>query len=83
MTRIKRIMTQDEKWLARYNEVVAFIQSNKRNPSKHRIEEHDMLNWVKTNRKRMNVGALAEPRLVMFKELLRLSNQYRHKNQYE
>lgn len=44
-------MTQDEKWIARYNEVVTFIETNKRNPSKHRIEEHDMLNWLKANRK--------------------------------
>ena len=40
-------MTQDEKWLTRYNEVKSFIETNKRNPSKYRIEEHDMLNWVK------------------------------------
>ena len=46
-------MTQDEKWLLKYNEVVAFIENNKRNPSKHRIEEHDMLNWLKANRKVM------------------------------
>ena len=32
------------------------VAANKRNPSKHRIEEHDMLNWVKANRKRMNAG---------------------------
>jgi len=37
-------MTQDERWLKRYNEVVEFININYRNPSRHRIEEHDMLN---------------------------------------
>lgn len=31
-------MTQDERWLSRYNEVVDFIKANKRNPSRHRIE---------------------------------------------
>ena len=36
-------MTQDERWQKRYNEVIDFIETNKRNPSKHRIEEHDML----------------------------------------
>ena len=51
-------MTQDEKWLIRYNEVMAFIENNKRNPSKHRIEEHGMLNWVKQQRKLMNAGRL-------------------------
>ena len=56
-------MTQDERWLARYNEMKSFIETNRRNPSRHRIEEHDMLNWVKANRKRMNAGELKEPRL--------------------
>ena len=28
-------MTQDEKWQTRYNEVVTFIEVNKRNPSKY------------------------------------------------
>ena len=51
-------MTQDERWLTRYNEVVEFIEANHRNPSRHRIEEHDMLNWVKTNRKAMNKGEM-------------------------
>jgi len=32
-------MTQDEKWLLKYNEVVTFIENNKRNPSKHDYEE--------------------------------------------
>ena len=75
-------MTQDEKWLIRYNEVVSFIEANHRNPSKHRIEEHDMLNWVKANRKVMNAGKMAEPRLSQFMELLELSNKYKRKNQY-
>ena len=76
-------MTQDERWLARYNEMKSFIETNRRNPSRHRIEEHDMLNWVKANRKRMNAGELKEPRLGKFKELLALSEQFKRKNQYE
>ena len=76
-------MTQDEKWQARYNEVVEFIEENHRNPSKHRIEEHDMLNWVKANRKALNAGKLKAERVEAFKELLELSEQYRRKNQYE
>ena len=76
-------MTQDERWQKQYDEVVEFIQTNHRNPSRHRIKEHDMLNWVKANRKRMNASQLKEPRLGMFKELLALSEQYRRKNQYK
>lgn len=76
-------MTQDEKWQARYEEVVTFIETNHRNPSKHRIEEHLMLNWLKANRKRMNAGELKEERLNKSKEMLALCEQYKWKNQYE
>ena len=76
-------MTQDERWMAKYNEVVEFIETNHRNPSRHRIEEHDMLNWLKATRKRMNAGELKEPRLGMFKELLELIEKYKRVNQYK
>lgn len=76
-------MTQDQKWLARYNEVVTFIETNKRNPSKHRIEEHDYLNWLKANRKVKNAGTLKPERVEKFKKLLELMEQYKRKNQYE
>ena len=76
-------MTQDEKWQIRYNEVVDFIKINHRNPSKHKIEEHDMLNWLKANRKAMNAGKLKEERVGMFKELLEITEKYKRKNQYE
>lgn len=76
-------MTQDERWLTRYNEVVGFIKANHRNPSKHRLEEHLMLNWIKANRKVMNVGKLKEDRLKRFNELLALIEENKRKNQYE
>ena len=76
-------MTQEEKWMARYNEVVKFIETNKRNPSKHRIEEHDHLNWLKANRKAMNAGKMKVERVEAFKKLLEMTEQYRRKNQYD
>ena len=76
-------MTQDEKWQAKYDEVMEFIKTNKRNPSKHRIEEHDMLNWVKANRKLVNAGKLKAERVGQFKELQELVEKYKRKNQYE
>lgn len=36
-------MTQDERWLSRYNEVKNFIESNHRNPSKYYDEEKLMV----------------------------------------
>ena len=56
-------MTQEEKWIVRYIEVMTFIETNKRNPSRHRIEEHDHLNWLKANRKAMNAGRMKPERL--------------------
>lgn len=76
-------MTQDERWLVRYNEVMNFLEENHRNPSKHRLEEHDHLNWLKANRKAMNAGKMKTEREEKFKELLALTEQYRRKNQYE
>ena len=76
-------MTQEERWMTRYNEVKEFIECEHRNPSKYRLEEHDMLNWLKANRKVMNASALKEPRFSKFKELLGLTEQYKHINQYK
>ena len=56
-------MTQEERWQKRYEEVSGFIEANKRNPSKHRIEEHDMLNWLKANRKALNAGKMKAERV--------------------
>lgn len=75
-------MDQETRWLTRYNEVKNFIEANHRNPSRHRIEEHDMLNWLKANRKLMNADALKEPRLSKFKKLLGLVEEYKRVNQY-
>ena len=76
-------MTQDERWIARYEEVNSFVETNKRNPSKHRIEEHDMLNWLKANRKAMNAGKMKAERVEKFRKLLEMTELYRRKNQYE
>ena len=69
--------------MARYEEVVRFIEANHRNPSKHRIEEHNMLNWLKASRKLINAGKMKPERVKMFEKLLALTEQYRRKNQYE
>ena len=76
-------MTQEERWLVRYNEVIGFLEENHRIPSKHRIEEHDHLNWLKANRKAMNAGKMKAERVEKFRKLLEMTEQYRRKNQYE
>ena len=76
-------MTQDERWMVRYQEVVDFIESNHRNPSKHRLEEHDMLNWVKANRKVLNAGKMKPERVEAFMRLLEMMEICKRKNQWE
>ena len=68
--RIRDGMTQDERWLKRYQGVMDFMEKNHRNPSRHRIEDHEMLNWLKANRKLMNAGEMKEGRMSLFGELL-------------
>lgn len=75
-------MTQDERWMVRFNEVIEFININHRNPSRHRIEEHDMLNWVKANRKALNAGKMKEERVEAFRKLMELAEENKHVNQY-
>ena len=76
-------MTQEERWMTRYKEIVSFIETNHRNPSKYVSEEKLMVHFLKRGRKLMNAGELKEPRLTMFKELLALSEKYKHVNQYK
>jgi len=77
------VMDQDTRWLNKYEEVMTFIETNQRNPSKHRIEEHDYLNWLKANRKALNAGKMKPERVEKFRKLLELMEKYKRKNQYE
>ena len=77
------IASYSERWQKKYEEVVGFVESNRRNPSRHRIEEHDMLNWLKANRKVYNAGKMKDERVEKFRKFLELTEQYKRKNQYE
>ena len=76
-------MTQDERWLAKYDEVKDFIVKNHRNPSRHNIEDHLALNWIKHNRKLMNACALKPERVERFNELLALIEENKRVNQWQ
>ena len=77
------VMTQDERWMANWTAVMDFITANHRNPSKHRIEEHLMLNWVKHNRKLLKAGKMAPERVEMMGKLVDLSEENKRVNQYQ
>ena len=69
--------------MERYTEVKAFIESNHRNPSRHRIEEHLMLNFLKHNRKLINAGVMKEDRRELFLKLLEFGEKYKRVNQWK
>lgn len=76
-------MTQDERWQTKYNEVMDFMETNHRNPSKYYMEERNMYNFVKHTRKQMNQGLLKPERVEQFRILQELAEKYKGKNQYE
>ena len=75
-------MTQDERWLLRYNEVKTFIEANKRRPSKYVMTERNAWNWLRHTQKLYNSRELKEDRIEKFEELLVLCEKYHHVNQY-
>ena len=76
-------MTQDEKWLAKYNEVKIFIETEKRNPSKYDDTERGLYcNWIRHNRKLLKAGKLKEERVELFNQLMDLGEKYKRVNQY-
>lgn len=77
------VMTQNERWLAKYNEVMEFASSNHRNPSKYNLEERNMYNYIKHTRKQLNQGVLKPERVEVFKKLLALVEENKHVNQYK
>ena len=77
-------MTQDEAWMAKCHEIVAFIEREHRNPSRYDAEERGRYcNWLKHNKKLLNAGQLNPNRVALFEKLLELSDKYKHVNQYQ
>lgn len=76
-------MTQDERWLSRYNEVKEFIETNYWNPSKYYDEEKLMVHFLKRGRKLMNAGEMPEDRIEKFNDLLAMMEVYKRKNQWK
>lgn len=76
-------MTQEDRWIAKYSEVVEFINTNHRNPSRHNPEErYKYCNWLKHTKKQFNAGELKPERLGLFEKLLVLMEENKHINQW-
>lgn len=76
-------MTQDERWLQKYNEVMDFMEKNHRRSSKFIDEERGLRNWWKQQQKLLNANVLKEDRVEKFNMLLELGEKYKHINQYQ
>ena len=75
-------MKQDERWLVQWKEVLDFMETNNRRPSKFVDSERGLGNWWKHQQKLLNAGELKPNRIDKFNELLKLGEKYKHKNQY-
>ena len=69
--------------MRQYREVMEFIETNHRNPSKYRAEERIYYNFVKRCRKMRNAGELVPERLRLFEGLMAVGESYKRVNQWE
>lgn len=76
-------MTQDERWLAKYDEIIVFIVKNNRRPSKYNIEERNNWNWMRHQQKLMGCGCMKVEWIGMFEKMVVLCEEHKHVNQYK
>ena len=60
----------DEKWLANYEALKAYIDEHHHLPDKHKVENRGLLNFSKYTRKKIKEGTLNEEKREMIEELL-------------
>ena len=75
-------MEQDKRWDQHWREIVTFVQERRRMPSRHNVEDHLMLNWIKYNRRQLKAGKMSADRQERFLQLLALGDSFRKVNQY-
>lgn len=75
-------MTQDERLMQRCDEMVEFVECNKRRPSKYVPEERNQWNWLRHNQKMLSQGLLKPERVELFGKLLDLCEEYRRVNRW-
>jgi len=75
-------MTHDERWKLHYDQVMQFVETHRKRPSKHKPEDMAMHNWIKYTKKRYDRGLVTGIRREQFSELLEKLKEYRKYNQY-
>lgn len=58
-------MKNEEKWLANYEALKAYIADHGHLPDKHKIENRGLLSWWKYQMKKKKVGTLTEVQIEM------------------
>jgi hypothetical protein len=76
-------MNQEECWVVRYNEVMAYNKKEHPKPSKFYPEEKLMFYFNHHNKKLYNAGSLKPEQKEMSEKLLALCEEYKRVNQYE
>ena len=60
----------DEKWMANYEALKAYIDEHGHLPDKHVVENRSLLSWAKYQRKRIKVDTMPEEQKLMFDALM-------------
>jgi len=64
-----QLSTSSQNWMRHYNELVEFVKVHGRYPSRHHIEEHRLLNWLKYQRRVMKGEGADEKKVEMMREV--------------
>ena len=75
-------MNNDERWNQNYEQMMVYMKQWGHRPSKYQLEDHQLLNWLKYNRKALRQGRMPEQRVERFRELLVMAERVRRINQY-
>lgn len=75
-------MNQEECWVVRYNEVMAYNKKEHPKPSKYYPEEKLKFHFIHHYKKLYNVGNMKPERTGIFEKLLTFYELYKRKNQY-
>lgn len=75
-------MTQDERWIVKYNEIMGFMAENHRRPSKYNMAERNNWNWWRHTQKQLNAGLLKPERVELFQKMIEEGEKYWRVNQW-
>ena len=60
----------EDKWMANYEALKAYIVEHGHLPDKHKIESRALLSWAKYQKRKIKEGTLEDEKRIMFETLL-------------